>query len=339
MKEKQEPMKDTSLTHSQTLHPNLSQVDGSDETATDAGLTDKERNLSDYFRQLYRSSSDIGPKIDSSKVNRSLSDIVIMIPKDKSVEGAVENDTNENGFEVSDTTTMGRLKDTKMDNNDMMELNAMPTRERRSSFQNSLFVSGGDPNDKKRRVSLPCDASKESWREEYEYNFEVTEASTGKSKPDTDAMVGQNIEPTKERRSNVMPTLYQNSIFVSGCDSSDKRRVSLPESPSKEIWRRDEYRDDKPTVHPISSMSSASRRLLDTDSNFSVKKISFANYSEGEENKHINSRSSEKSFTSKFSDVGHLECPVTTSKVSSIIEHVDSLDLLEGSSFHNVSTI
>jgi len=302
-------MKDTSLTHSRNLQQHLNQADESDGSSADAGLTDREKHLSDYFRQLYRSSSDVGPKIDSPQVNRSLSDIVITLSKDKSVEHAVENEP-----EVS---TTGRAKETKTYSDTMV----VPNRDRRrSSVIPSLYQHP--------RFEFESD----SFGKKHDDGFEVPQATTGRSaKTDDDAMLEPNLVTTKEKRGS-----YPSSLFVSGSDPNKKRRVSLPDDHSKNSWRRDDYRD-KPALHPISSMSSASRRLLDTDSNITVKKISFANYSEGEDVKNINSRFSEKSFTSKFSDVGHLDCPLPTRKVSSIIEHVDSLDLLESSPFHNVS--
>ena len=126
----------------------------------------------------------------------------------------------------------------------------------------------------------------------------------------------------------------QTSAYTSGGDSisTGRRKVSLQTNVVQKNVRKEEKERSKPQTP--GSMSSCSRKLPGSDSNFSVKKISFAGDSGGEEIKPINSQSSSTSTQSRLrsdSDGENDNYIIPSRKTSSIIEHVDSLILLESS--------
>ncbi len=117
------------------------------------------------------------------------------------------------------------------------------------------------------------------------------------------------------------------------CGDGSHRGKETPylKVPHEDALNEEEY--DSPKLHPNVSVSSAMRKLTGTESNPSVKKISFAEYSEGEEIKPISSDMSlhQKCSSVRFSDGDNDDRSFLSRKPSTIVEHVDSLILLESS--------
>lgn len=144
-------------------------------------------------------------------------------------------------------------------------------------------------------------------------------------------------------KNTLQDRLGNDSVLPNHVCNSPQKRSSAPcaehshrgkETPYLKVTHEDALNEeeyDSPKLHPHVSVSSAMRKLTGTESNPSMKKISFANYSEGEEIKPISSDTSlhHKSSSVRFSDVDYDDESIPSRKTSTIVEHVDSLILLE----------